>query len=172
MPPPMHMVTTTCFAPRRLPSISAWPVRRGARHAVRMADRDRAAVDVQLLGIDAELVAAVDHLHGERFVQLPQVDVVDPEAVRSRAAAARRTPGRCPSRPARSRRPQKPRKTPSGCRPRFSASFASITTQIEAPSENWLALPAVMSCRLARTGLSAASPSSVVSGRLPSSCAA
>jgi hypothetical protein len=25
MPPPMHMVTTTYFTPRRLPSISAWP---------------------------------------------------------------------------------------------------------------------------------------------------
>src|SRR6185295_18538772 len=28
MPPPMHMVTTTSLAPRRLPSISAWPTRR------------------------------------------------------------------------------------------------------------------------------------------------
>jgi len=28
MPPPMHMVTTTCFTPRRRPSISAWPTRR------------------------------------------------------------------------------------------------------------------------------------------------
>jgi hypothetical protein len=28
MPPPMHMVTHTRLAPRRLPSISAWPVRR------------------------------------------------------------------------------------------------------------------------------------------------
>ncbi len=27
-PPPMHMVTTTYFAPRRLPSIRAWPARR------------------------------------------------------------------------------------------------------------------------------------------------
>ena len=27
-PPPMHMVTTTYLTPRRLPSISAWPVRR------------------------------------------------------------------------------------------------------------------------------------------------
>jgi hypothetical protein len=27
-------------------------------------------------------------------------------------------------------------------RPRFSASFESITTHAEAPSENWLALPA------------------------------
>ena len=28
MPPPMHIVTHTRLAPRRLPSISAWPVRR------------------------------------------------------------------------------------------------------------------------------------------------
>ena len=28
MPPPMHIVTTTYFTPRRLPSISAWPTRR------------------------------------------------------------------------------------------------------------------------------------------------
>src|SRR5688572_3293160 len=28
MPPPMHIVTTTSFAPRRLPSMSAWPTRR------------------------------------------------------------------------------------------------------------------------------------------------
>ena len=28
MPPPTHMVQTTYFAPRRLPSISAWPTMR------------------------------------------------------------------------------------------------------------------------------------------------
>src|SRR5262249_16572739 len=28
LPRPMHMVTTTSFAPRRLPPISAWPTRR------------------------------------------------------------------------------------------------------------------------------------------------
>ena len=28
MPPPMHIVTTPSLAPRRLPSISRWPVRR------------------------------------------------------------------------------------------------------------------------------------------------
>ena len=28
MPPPMHMVTTTCLAPRRLPSINACPTNR------------------------------------------------------------------------------------------------------------------------------------------------
>ena len=62
----------------------------------------------------------------------------------------------------------KPRKVPSALRPRFSAALASITTQAEAPSESWLALPAVIHLP-SRTGLSEASPSSVVSGRLPSS---
>src|SRR3954468_18523771 len=43
-----------------------------ARHAVGMADRDRAAIDVDLFRIDAELVAAVQHLHGEGLVQFPE----------------------------------------------------------------------------------------------------
>ncbi len=38
----------------------------------------------------------------------------------------------------------KPRNVPSGFRPFFSAIFALITTQALAPSDNWLALPAVM----------------------------
>src|SRR5215813_3001154 len=48
-----------------------------AGHAVGMADRDRAAIDVELVRIDAELVAAVDHLHGIGLVELPEVDVGD-----------------------------------------------------------------------------------------------
>src|SRR5690606_38150853 len=47
---------------------------------VRMADGDRAAVDVQALVRDPEPVAAVEHLDGEGFVQLPEVDVVDFQA--------------------------------------------------------------------------------------------
>src|SRR6266704_823400 len=50
-------------------------------HAVGMADRDRAAVDVELFRVDAELVAAMDDLHRECLVQLPQVDVIDLEPV-------------------------------------------------------------------------------------------
>src|SRR5580692_11896435 len=34
-----------------------------AGHAVGVADRDRAAIDVDLLRINAELVAAIQHLH-------------------------------------------------------------------------------------------------------------
>src|SRR5260221_11491027 len=48
-----------------------------ARHAVRVADGDRAAVDVEAVGGNAKLVAAVDHLHGEGLVQFPQADVLD-----------------------------------------------------------------------------------------------
>ena len=54
---------------------------------------------------------------------------------------------------------------PSGCRPRREASPSSISTQAEAPSESWEALPAVMKrpCFTrwpsVSTGLSAAKPS-------------
>src|SRR5579872_3888984 len=34
-----------------------------ARHAIGMANRNRAAVDVELFRVDAELVAAIDDLH-------------------------------------------------------------------------------------------------------------
>ncbi len=52
-----------------------------AGHAEGMADRDRAAVDIVLLGVDAELVARIQALAGEGFVELPEVDVVDLEAM-------------------------------------------------------------------------------------------
>src|SRR2546425_2233110 len=42
-----------------------------------MADRDRAAVHVELLIGDAELLLAVDRLRRKGLVELPQVDVVD-----------------------------------------------------------------------------------------------
>src|SRR6266498_5002652 len=52
-----------------------------AGHAVGMADRDRAAVDVELFWVDPELVAAMDDLHRKCLVQLPEIDVVDLESV-------------------------------------------------------------------------------------------
>src|SRR5271168_2447277 len=38
-------------------------------HAIGMPYCNRTAVDIELLGIDTELVAAVDYLNGERFVE-------------------------------------------------------------------------------------------------------
>src|SRR5258705_13682436 len=52
-----------------------------ACHTVGMADRDRAAIDVQLVPIDAELVAAIDYLHRIGFIQLPEIDVVDLQVI-------------------------------------------------------------------------------------------
>src|ERR1035438_6437007 len=49
----------------------------GAGHSVRVADGDGAAVDVQLVRVDLEEVAAVHGLGREGLVQLPQVDVLD-----------------------------------------------------------------------------------------------
>ena len=47
-----------------------------AAHAIGVADRDRAAVHVQQFVRDAELVLAIEHLHRESLVQLPQADIV------------------------------------------------------------------------------------------------
>src|SRR5687768_12201567 len=47
-----------------------------ARHSVGMTDGDRAAVDVELLGVEAELVTAIHGLRRERLVELDQIDVV------------------------------------------------------------------------------------------------
>src|SRR5262249_13286611 len=51
-----------------------------AGHPERMADGDRAAVRIELVHGDAELVAAVDHLRGEGLVQLPHADVLELDA--------------------------------------------------------------------------------------------
>mmetsp|Transcript_21061 Transcript_21061/g.81578 ORF Transcript_21061/g.81578 Transcript_21061/m.81578 type:complete len:451 (-) Transcript_21061:3205-4557(-) len=51
-----------------------------ARHTVGVADRDRAAVDVELVHRDAQCVGAVQHLNREGLVEFPQVDVGDGQA--------------------------------------------------------------------------------------------
>src|SRR5216684_6648373 len=60
-----------------------------AAHPVGVTDRDRAAIGIEPLGVDAEAVAAVDRLGGERLVQLDEVDVLEwdpdlPEELRHR----------------------------------------------------------------------------------------
>src|SRR5262249_47566683 len=67
------------FAPPHLVSNRSDQPRSG--HSERVADRDRAAVDVELLRINAQAVAAVDDLNGEGFVQFPEGNVLDFQAV-------------------------------------------------------------------------------------------
>ena len=52
---------------------------RGAGHAERVAERDAAAVHVELLPRDAEVLGRRDDLRRERLVDLDEVDVVDRE---------------------------------------------------------------------------------------------
>src|SRR4051794_35592402 len=52
----------------------------GAGAAERVAEGDRAAVDVEPLFVDPELTGAGEDLGGERLVDLDQVDVVEREA--------------------------------------------------------------------------------------------
>ena len=52
----------------------------GAGHAERVAEGDRAAVHVELVPRDAEVLGRRDHLRGERLVDLDEVDVVDRHA--------------------------------------------------------------------------------------------
>src|SRR5687768_9607013 len=48
-------------------------------HAERMADGDRAAVDIEPRVGNAEPVTAVEYLHRERLVELPETDVLHRE---------------------------------------------------------------------------------------------
>src|SRR5688572_24314155 len=48
-----------------------------AGHAVGMAHRDGATVDVEAFIRNSELVRAVQHLYREGFIELPEVDVRD-----------------------------------------------------------------------------------------------
>src|SRR5690606_23573605 len=47
----------------------------GARHTVRVTDRDGAAVDVEQLVWNAEPVTAINHLDCKGLVQLPEPDI-------------------------------------------------------------------------------------------------
>ena len=75
IPPPMHMVTDHVLRAPALALDEGVADHARARHAVRVADGDGAAVHVEPVIGDAQLVAAVHHLHREGLVQLPQVDV-------------------------------------------------------------------------------------------------
>ena len=48
--------------------------------AVRMADGNGAAVDVEPVHGNAQLVGAIQHLHSKGFVEFPQINVVDAQA--------------------------------------------------------------------------------------------
>jgi len=107
-----------------------------------MADRDRAPSTLIFSG-RCELVAAIEHLHSEGFRSIPRDRYRRLKPWRLEQARHREhrpMPISSGSQPAAT----KPRKMPSGFKPRFDASLSLMITEALAPSDNWLALPAVM----------------------------
>ena len=131
----------------------------------RVAERDRAAVDVDALRVEAELADDGDGLRRERLVELDEVDVADGHARRARAACAPPGPGRCPSRAGRRRPPRSRRTRRAAPTPSSRARSSLATTRAAAPSLSPLELPAVTLPPERKAGFSVASFSAVVCGR-------
>ena len=168
-PPPPHSAAAPTPPPRR--SQLQRQVQRdpGAGHADRVAERDRAAVDVDLVRVDAELAGGHDADGGERLVDLDEVEVGAARCPPWRSAAAIALAG-CSCRLASG-----PATTPcapisaSQVRPSSSALALLITTTAAAPSEICEAEPAVMVPSVENAGRSLPRDSAVVSPRMPSS---
>ena len=82
-PTPMHMVARARRAPRSCSSMRGGQGEPGAAGAQRVAQGDRAAVRVDVLGVvgQAELPEHGQGLRGERLVQLDHVQVGDGQPV-------------------------------------------------------------------------------------------
>ena len=97
--------------------------------------------DVEPIVGNAERVARVDHLHGERLVQLPQVDVGDLHA-RALEQLAHREHGTDAHLVGLAAGDGEAAEDAERREAALRGRRSLITTQADAPSENWLALPA------------------------------
>ena len=81
-PTPMHMVASASLPPVALQLLGRGQREARARHAERMAERDRAAVGVHLRRVvgKAELAEHGEALRGEGLVQFDHVEVADLQA--------------------------------------------------------------------------------------------
>ena len=95
-PPPMHIVTMPYFALRRFISRRIVAVSFAPVQPERMPERDRAAVGIHLLRIEARLANHGQRLHGEGLVQLDHADVVQLQAARVSSAFGIATTGPMP----------------------------------------------------------------------------
>ena len=96
MPPPMQSVARPFLELRFCISIQQRGQHARAGRADRMADRDRAAVDVDLAGVPAEVLVDRAGLRGERLVGLDQIEVLGLPAGLLQRRARRRDRARCP----------------------------------------------------------------------------
>mmetsp|Transcript_38828 Transcript_38828/g.86766 ORF Transcript_38828/g.86766 Transcript_38828/m.86766 type:complete len:247 (-) Transcript_38828:508-1248(-) len=171
MPPPMHIVTTTFFAPRRLPSRRMWPT---CRLPVMPKGWPIAMAPPFTLSFAGSIPSA-------RWFASATTENASLSSHRSMSSTVRpclssslgtATDGPMPITSGAHPPTAKPLKTPRASRPRRSTTEPDATTHAEAPSLSWDALPAVtVAWGLASSmiGLSAARVSRVVPGLLQSS---
>mmetsp|Transcript_36202 Transcript_36202/g.116255 ORF Transcript_36202/g.116255 Transcript_36202/m.116255 type:complete len:229 (+) Transcript_36202:478-1164(+) len=171
MPPPTHMVTTTCLAPRRFPSSSACPT---CREPVMPKGWPMEIAPPLTFILSWSMPSTSAHRNGTQ---------ANASLSSHRSMSATLRPCRSSSRGTATVGPMpissgahpataKPLKAPRGVTPARCAAASDMSTQALAPSDNCDALPAVTvadgSCS-ARTGVSAASDCRVVLARLHSS---
>ena len=137
----------------------------GAAHAERMAERDRAAVDVHALLVEPELAHDGEALRGERLVQLDEVELAGRDAgAREQLAHGRDRPDAHDARiDARDRAAREARERLGA--ERAARAPRSRSRRAAAPSLMPLELPAVTVPPARNAGRSFASASAVVSGR-------
>ena len=95
-PPPMHIVTTPLPLLEPLERVHELHGEDRAGRSDRVAERDRAARDVERLRVEPDVARDGDRLCGERLVQLDEVDVRERTVPPARAPSGSRTPGRSP----------------------------------------------------------------------------
>jgi hypothetical protein len=163
-PPPTHMVSRPNSLSRLCRPLSSVVVIRAPGGAERVAQRDRAAVDVEPVEVDAQVLVRRDDLGREGLVDLDQVHVVD------RHAGQREGP---PGRLDRSephdlgREPETPVDTirASGVSPSSAALVSLMITTAAAPSLSGQQLPAVTVPSRGRPACSPETPSRVTPAR-------
>ena len=99
-PPPMHIVSRASVAVERGQLVGEGREHADAGRADRVPDRDAAAarVEARVLGVDAPVGEAREHLHRERLVELDHVEVVEARCRRARARGSPPGPGAIPNR--------------------------------------------------------------------------
>ena len=134
------------------------PVMRAPVAPERVAEGDRAAVEVHLGDVETELVDAGERLRRERLVELDDVDLVERESGARRAPCGSRAPDRSPWSPGRSPRWRRLGSAPSARRP-FAAAYSSEQTRTAAaPSVTGDEVPAVTVPFWSKASLSSGEP--------------
>ena len=142
MPAPMHSVTSASDLVGALQFVERGAENHRAGRAERMAHRDGAAVEVDLVRVEVEGLQIAQHDGGEGLVDLDEVDVLERQAGAGEQLLASRRPGRSASSRAPSRYWRRPGFFRAACGQVFRRLRALPISTAAAPSTMPEELPA------------------------------